>query len=1032
MNETESWLSDARLVDTVRATANLRRIEASGLPAGVVQVLVQLLKRHLPSLSDPDMALNSLERLVASPVSARILTAAISTDPSIVGKLLVLFSASQYVSDVLVRDADSLEAMIHQQGRLFSSGLLRSSLARQMEQAGDRARAMEILRQFKHQQFLRIIWADLIDGCRIQRLTQQISWVAIAICEAACQWARAELETRFGVPRNRDGQRCGYCILAMGKLGGSELNYSSDIDLMMIYEQDGQTDSRSPKSNRQFFTQLTRDIVRLIHDPTNSGSAWRVDLRLRPHGSRGAICNSVAATLHYYDFQGRTWERLALIKAHPIAGDLELGHDLLHRIKTWIYRVSVSRHDIRGIQLLKRRIENRTVDEGEQNTNVKTGRGGIRDIEFVIQFMQLLNGHAIPKLRTGNTLVAIGRLERAGCLTMSESSRLRTNYVWLRKLEHRLQILSDQQTHTLPEHDDELTRTAVRMGYSPQDRKTALSHFRRDLASVTEINRKILDHLLHGAFGPHHFIGQEDQQPDVDLPIEVELILEPEPSQEMIEAALTPYGFQNLDAAWRILNELSIEKTRFLSPRRCKHFFASIAQSLLVEVSQTPDPDATLVGLSSISDSLGARGVLWELFRLNPPTLALYVRMCAVGEYLASIFRSNPGMIDELMDALQRQGLPNRQRLGDEIHELTRAAEDVHLIVLSFKNAYHLRVGIRDILDRDEIRQRHRALSDIADCCLEQIAESEYRCLAQRWLNEGVVAPPLSEIPFAIVALGKLGGREPNYHSDLDVIFLYEREETFEAQIREGRGSQFFFSELAGNITRAVSRSTPAGRLYEIDSRLRPTGKSGSLATSTEEFLRYFREGKGQLWERQSLCKARVIVGGRELRDRVDTLIREAIVCQPWDSSMGGEIHQMRLTLQRDASDRNIKRGIGGAMDIEFIVQALQLQHLHGDDGVRVPGTLEAIDALVEGGYLDSERGDQLGDAYQTIRRVESGLRLMNATARHDLPDDQRQLTKLAFLLRYDDASHLERTLSDCRSEVRRWFEEMVPLTHSV
>ncbi len=1025
--QTQQWLTSIGAKDSDRAVANITNIVASGLDDVGITNVTQQLVYHLPVVSDPDMALNNLERFISSAPDASELSTRFIADQKLLPSLLILFSCSQYLSDILVRDYDCFIQLCQTEGQLYSLNSLIEIVWQQIQSAQSKSHAMEGLRQFKRQQQLRVAWGDLIDGNRIEQVTQQISWVAMAVCEAACRWARRDLEKKFGVPLNQKQQRCDYVILAMGKLGGAELNYSSDIDLMMVYDQDGQTDSRAARTNREFFGQLTRDIVKLVNEITPLGSAYRVDLRLRPEGAKGAICHSQAQILKYYDFQGRTWERQALIKARPVAGDIALGETLLKKLQTWIFRISLASSDISGIKALKRKIEKRAVTQGEERTNIKTGHGGIRDVEFVIQFMQLLNGHERRNLRTANTLVAIGRLERAGCLTMSEATRLSQNYRWLRKLEHRLQIMFDLQTHNLPESESGLEKVAIRMGYASYAGATALKQFTDHLNETTEVNRMILNHLLHGAFVPLAFQeGNSDDADSDEVPIEVELVLEPEPSEEMINDALGPYGFRSPTKAYRRLMDLAEEKTKFLSPRRCKHFFAAIAKPLLTEVAKTPDPDATLVSLSSISDSLGAKGVLWELFRFNTPTLSLYVRLCASSDYLASIFKSNPGMIDELMDALQLQQLPKYERLAENLNELARGAEDLHLIVLSFKNAFHLRVGIRDILGRDEIRDTHRTLSDIAEVCLQTIARHQYDLLIQKLAAAPDKAPPAEQSPLVILGLGKLGGREPNYHSDLDVIFLYDKDESFEAVLGPQTTSQFFFSELAANITRSITQSTSSGRLYELDSRLRPTGKSGALAVSEEEFLRYFRSGKGQLWERQSLCKARVVFGGPERAAKAMGIVRDAILVEPWNDSMADEVHKMRLAMQKGATKQNLKRGVGGTVDIEFAIQMLQLKHLAGDLSLLAPGTLEATEKLIRAGILSEQQGKSLMEAYRLLRSVEARLRLMNVTARHDLPTDQAQLTKLAFLLNYSGPSELVDAISSCRGTVRAQFEAIV------
>jgi glutamate-ammonia-ligase adenylyltransferase len=285
-----------------------------------------------------------------------------------------------------------------------------------------------------------------------------------------------------------------------------------------------------------------------------------------------------------------------------------------------------------------------------------------------------------------------------------------------------------------------------------------------------------------------------------------------------------------------------------------------------------------------------------------------------------------------------------------------------------------------------------------------------------------------------ILGLGKLGGREPNYHSDLDVIFLYDSKvvsndpmvsHSFEDFLRAGITSQFFFSELAASITQFVAHSPRHGRLFEIDSRLRPTGKSGSLAVSTDEFERYFASGQGQLWERQALCKARPVFGSATNADRAMSLVHNAITVQTWQPEMAKEIYAMRMAIQKDCSERNLKRGEGGTVDVEFAIQMLQLKHATTNRSVLVPGTLEAIEKLVSMGYLNQSDGRLLTQGYQLLRNVEARLRLMNTSARHDLPDDEKQLSKLAYLLNYQDASQLSEAVSVHRGRIRSVFDSL-------
>ena len=1011
---------------------------AERLPLRFYRLLLDRLSRRVADLGDVDRAINNLARLAErdSDLVCRLLG-----EEQTFFDLLVLFSNSQSLSDHILRDSASLEQMRGLRGKRLAQAHLKQQVLEDIAGAQNENDAMAVLRTFKARETLRIAIGDLILKQRLEQVTEQISFVAAAVVEAAYQYVFRALVRRFGNPRSAQQQPCRFVVLALGKLGGQELNYSSDIDLMMVYDEPGTTSGGGIAneiciSNDEFYSRLCRDFVRLINETTEHGFAYRVDLRLRPNGKSGRICNSLQSLLQYYDLHGRTWERQAWVKALPVAGDRTFGNEIVNSLANWIYQKNLSRADIAGIKALKRKIERRALEAGEDRTNLKTGRGGIRDVEFVIQFMQLLHGAEVPDVRTTNTLTAIHSLERAKCLTNAEATVLGQNYVWLRTLEHRLQMLFDLQTHTLPSDLPSLSRVARQMGFSHNGENSLLDQFQAMLQEVTESNRVILNHLLHDSFGTafgslRNTSGIPHRLDVAAVPEEVDLILDEEPAAKWIESVLSGFGFQDPQIAYGHLMELAKEESSFLSSRRCKHFLATVAPALLAELSRTPDPDASIKTLARVSSCLGAKGVLWELFSFNPPTLSLYVRLCASSDYLTSILKSNPGMIDELMDALQMGSLPSYNWLEINLSELTRGATDLGPIIQSFKNTQHMRVGIRDILARDDVRDTHQALSNVAEVCLRTIA----RQITQRQVRKYALPEKLELIheltnPFVILALGKLGGREPNYHSDLDVIFLYDSNDSiaqpFEACLQSGTSCQFFFSELAAEITKAVGKISVHGRLYEIDSRLRPTGKSGALAVSMSEFERYFEVsiGKAQLWERQAICKARPVFGSRSVCQEAQELVHRLIVGTCWRPEMVSEIRAMRNAMEKDCSDQNLKRGVGGTVDVEFIVQMLQLRYACESRSVLEPGTLVAIGRLVEFGFLERKAGERLAYGYQTLRSVEARLRLMNTTARHDLPSDRCELEKLAYLLNYATADQMVNRIRGCRAEIRTIFDQ--------
>ncbi|MEN1679316.1 MAG: bifunctional [glutamate--ammonia ligase]-adenylyl-L-tyrosine phosphorylase/[glutamate--ammonia-ligase] adenylyltransferase [Planctomycetota bacterium] len=1035
-SEARRWFASLALANPQTGYTNLLRMAQAGVPLDLLAGICEQFRDAAPSLADPDMAWNNLEKFLCAARSPMSLAALFERDPAALPGLLQILSSSQYLSDLVVQDEDAYDLVRVTEGRPVTRDGLVEELKAEVGTLTDRVEAMSALRRSKHRETLRIAYGDLVRGQEVDTVARQISFLADALVEAALAFQRAALERTYGVPRTASGTPSRFCVIALGKLGGVELNYSSDIDLVFLYEDDGRTDGARSIANREYFERLARDLSRLIGERTDQGAVYRVDLRLRPEGARGPVCHSLSQMLTYYDIKGRTWERQAYIKARPIAGDVELGDELLGQLQPWIYRRYLGVADIAGIKSLKRRIEAAAAGE-DATRNVKTGRGGIRDIEFVIQFLQLLNGGTLPEVRTGNTLDAIARLELSGCLTNQERTLLEENYSSLRKLEHRLQIMYDLQTHRLPVDEEELRKLALRMGFEEGEDRSALDAFTAWREEQTGNNRRILDHLMHDAFG-----GDEPAVPEVDL------LNEPYPSRERIDEVLGHYPFDNPQGAYGNLMELATEKIRFLSTRRCRHFLSSIAPQLLQEIARTPDPDSTLNSLARVSDSLGGKAALWELFNASRPSLNLYVTLCAACPYLAGTLTRNPGMIDELMDSLLVDTLPTQERIEATLAELARGAEDLEPILHSFKSSQHLRVGVRDILGKDDIRATHAALSDTAEACVKQIATRAYEELVEKY-GEPTIGEPPEEMQesdprryesiksrvdepceLTILALGKLGGREPNYHSDLDLIFLFEAEGHTAPR---GRGAprggdttnSHFFSELGQRIIKTGSKIGAYGRLYEIDPRLRPTGKSGPLAVSLDTLFRYFHSGQGQLWERQALCKARVLTGSPRAAQQAMASVACVALGPQWRPEYAQQIREMRLRLESSSSPRNLKKGRGGTMDTEFAVQMLQLKHGAADKSIRVPGTIDALFALESAGYLPTSEAEQFRESYRFQRSVEARIRLMDFKGRHELPVEEEDQQKLAFLLGYADPARLERDVMETFDANRKRFEEV-------
>jgi [glutamine synthetase] adenylyltransferase / [glutamine synthetase]-adenylyl-L-tyrosine phosphorylase len=1047
--------------DADRGRRNLAAL-AAHLGAQMPEVLAPL-ARLLPRTADPDMALNNLERLFAKPEARAQLPALLEHRARDLDATLQLLATSQFFADTLANYPELLAGVSAQPRRAPSTAELTTQLKADVDASTDDAAVLRAFRRFRDRHALRIGTNDVIRDRPLEEVTRELSRLADASIEVALQHALRTVGAKFGTPAASGGKPAKLTALAFGKLGGDELNYSSDIDLMFVYDADGETTGRrAGVTNAEFFGRAVSEVVRLLSAHTDRGSAYRVDLRLRPEGNRGPLARSLASTLSYYDTMGRTWERQALIKLRHVAGDSDLAREFLGAVDSFVYRKYFSFSEINEVKALKRQMEQKAhraqPEDADFPRDVKTGRGGIRDIEYTVQFLQLLNGGDLPAVRQRNTLLALEALEIAGCLNPQETYILADAYRFLRKTEHRLQLLFDLQTHKLPGASDELRKLARRMGYLERSRSaergtrnedaptrsaergarneeepeeadfgselrapsSALSAQRRspldesepppldtrdllvdpldlflkDLRDKTALDRTILNHLLHQSFE-----GEDERsEPEADL------ILDPDPDGATVRAGLGRYPFRDVPKAYANLSALARESVPFLSARRCRHFFASIAPQLLRALADTPDPDEALNNLERVSASLGAKAVLWELFSANPATLKLYVELCAGSPFLSGLLINNPGMVDELLDSLVLDQPRTANELRAELAELLRGATDPDPIFHSFQDKEFLRIGVGDLLGKAEVRATTAALSDVADTVLGEIVARVEPAVSAKFGRP--------RCPFALVGLGKLGGREISYHSDLDLLLVYAEDGTTET----GEAHQLYFTELAQRAIRTASAMGPMGRLYAVDMRLRPTGKSGSLVLPLAEFKRYFDGPACQLWERMALTRARVVCGEPEF---ARAALRAAALGRAWCPAVVTEARAMRAKLEATAPTRSLKRAVGGLVDVEFAVQVLQLKHGRERPEVLEPNVWDALDALEAAGALAAEHAAPLRDGYTFLRGVEARLRIVTDRPLTELPEAPDDLARLARRLSYGDPAAFLSALADTTARVR-------------
>jgi glutamate-ammonia-ligase adenylyltransferase len=824
----------------------------------------------------------------------------------------------------------------------------------------------EALRRFKYTELARITVRDCADDLvpvdAGGEILAELSRLADVLLARALAHAAGELARRLGPPRwvGADGApvELGFCVLALGKLGGGELNYSSDVDLVYVCESPPAAatplgEGPGALSPAEYFTRLARDFGLLLSEPTLEGFLYRVDVDLRPEGGQGLLVPSSDALESYYDGWAATWERAAFTKARPVAGDEDFGWRVVRRVHPTIYRASMDLAAVEGIKDMKRRVEAERVGGGE-GFDVKLGAGGIRDVEFVAQALQLLHGGRIPQLRGRSTQAALRSIAEARVLPAGEAEELLRAYRFLRRVENRLQMREERQVHVLPAATTGRERLARALGYAGPD---AAARFEGDLDGHRRRVRAAFEALFQAEEG---------------------------------ERVLDLFA-RNAALLFRL------PSTRNLLEELARHFARAIEGSA--------DPELALINLDRFTQEIGSRSSYYGLLLDRPELVPRLAALFGTSKFLSLLFATQPDLIEPVFadpDVL----LLDREQLRRDLEAVragmqsSRDEVDAGLAALRcFQHRQLVNVGLLDLAGKIELAEAQAALTEIAEVCLEEgLALARIQL---RRMRGGAGGEEPGE--FLIVGMGKLGSRELNYGSDLDVIFLYG-----EGPSGAGGGGQEYFIRLAQKLVWALGLRTAEGSCYEIDARLRPSGNQGMLVTSLEGF-RAYHERSAQVWERQALLRARPVAGSSALGDAFRALRRE-ILLRPLPENAGAEIHRVRLRMERElarevAGRRDLKTGRGGVLDVESVVQVLQLRHARAHPELLEVDTTARLLARVEAlGLLDPEQGRVLREGWAFLQRLASRLRIVENRSISELDEQRAELEAVTRSLGYPDS----------------------------
>ena len=907
----------------------------------------------LPPPHDHEAAAREFERLKET---APDLAALAEREARVHNLLAAVFGASPFLARIIHAEPAFATACFREDPEALFARLLEETAAAPKGGEAREAELMAALRLIRRRMALLVALADLAGFWPVMEVTARLTRFADAAVQAAVAFALAQAHAR-GRLRHADPATSGYVVLAMGKMGAFELNYSSDIDLVVFYDPQKAPVAEGVEPG-PLFVRITRQVVKILSEITGEGLVFRTDLRLRPDPGSTQVAMSVEAALSYYYAMGQNWERAAMIKARPCAGDLAVGEAFLAELSPWIWRKYLDFAAIADVQALKRQIH-AVKGHGEiavAGHNIKLGRGGIREIEFFVQTQQLIAGGRNPALRGRETLRMLHALAEHGWITEAVAEELDAAYRFLRRLEHRIQMVNDQQTHQLPTEPEALERLARFAGFA--DRAHMDAEVRKVLRTVQRHYAALFEEApeLAAEAGSLVFTGGEDDPETVET--------------------LRRMGFSRPEAASAIIRGWHYGRYRAMRSERARERLTEITPALLQALVRAGDPDAGLAAFDRFLAGLPSGVQLFSLLKANPHLLDLLVMILGTAPLLAEELSRRPRLFDIVLDADFLDPFPDRagydaliaQAVPEDL-SFEEALDHARL----FAGEQRFRIGVRLIAETATPEEASAAYTALAEAVIARMLRLVWREMAATY----------GEVPggrVAVIAMGKLGGEEMTATSDLDLILVYDHDPDATASEggRRALAPGAWFTRLTQRLVTALSSPTAHGILYEVDMRLRPSGSQGPVATHLESFRRYHEES-AWTWEHLALTRARVIAGDAALSRTVAGIIRDTLT-RPRDAEkVRADALDMRRRILKEKPPRtiwDIKLARGGLIDIEFVAQTMQLIHAPARPEVLHQNTGAALEGLAAAGLLSGEEAETLLAAWRLDQHLMHILRL--------------------------------------------------------
>jgi glutamate-ammonia-ligase adenylyltransferase len=823
------------------------------------------------------------------------------------------------------------------------------------------------LRNIRNREMTRIIFRDQTRRADLVETTRDLSWLADECLETALQYHYAHLSQSWGVPTNSAGDPQQLCVLALGKLGANELNLSSDIDLVFLYDESGELPSS--RTYHEFFIRLSQSLIKSLDETGPNGFVFRVDMRLRPYGESGALVMSRSAMEKYFVEQGREWERYAFIKARSAAGDVALGESFISWLQPFVFRKHIDYGAIESLRDMKQLI-NHEVKRQSLEEDVKLGAGGIREVEFIAQAQQLIWGGHRPELRQRRLLEVLDELEAEEYFPDGEVASLRAAYIFLRNTEHGIQAEKDQQTQRLPADSLGQSRLAAVMGYEEYgeflvDLSAHRGRVSQIFAGLMNTSESEREDLLEGDLLWHHIW----QEPDS------EIAMEHISKSGFVDSSRVLDLIRGLQTDTGDLQEIADNRLSTLMP------------VLLRLVGREEQPDVTLERCFEVIDSILRRSIYLVFLNENLDALQRMIRLLSISSYVASQIAKYPILLYELTDWQVEQGLESKAallaRLDEGLNQHATSDLEARMDTLrAFKHSVVLKVAMLELLDLQPTMKASDQLTAIAEVVLQRSVDLAADYLVERHGYPGKESDEPDEINFVVIAYGKLGGYELGYGSDLDVVFIHGGDTAHHTVGEKSIHNNVFYNRLGQRVVHIITSFTRFGTLYDLDLRLRPDGNSGPLVPSLAGYQKYLLQS-AWTWEVQALVRARYVAGSMELGDEFGR-IRRSVLAQPRDSAqlrldVVEMREKMRAHLDADTqpadaaevllSGFNLKQGEGAIVDIEFLVQFLVLRY-----SASIPALTEwtdkvrLLDSLARHGLIEAEQAALLQEAYVAYR----------------------------------------------------------------